>query len=476
MTTNHNKCFKGGIKNMKGFKFASTMVVMLVLALTVFSGAVSAVINNDFGLRTVRDPRDFVNHPLQPGVSGTPVNTNFQVDGLTINDENILARTSAGLLLNVQRGEALPIEVSLVGRNAGAEDVRIRAYIGGYEYGTIEDETDIFKIAPNGVYHKNLNLVVPEDIELGDNKYTLYIEVFDDDQSVTYKYQLRIEAQRHDVQTYDVIFNPPSNVKAGQPLFASVRVENLGDNIEESIKVTITIPELGLSTSEYVDQLVTEQDLSTDGIVYTKKDSVSTNDLMLLIPENAREGDYQAHVTVEYNRGHSKQESVQTLHVVGSKGASSPAVLSVDSQSQSVEAGKGAVYKISVANLAASAQTYTVEVSGVSSWASVRVDPQAQTVMAEKSADFNVYVSPNEGTQGLKSFSIAVKDANGNIVGEKAVSLTVSEASGADTLKRVLEVAFVILLVILVIVGLVVLVKRLGGEEPEESVEGKTYY
>ena len=466
---------------MKSFKFASTVMLLLLIALSTFSGLVSAQNyyggRSLFGSQTLPILRQTSSPTSQALTSTTP---SFQLDRVEIDGEDVTARTNQGFAIEVERGQTLPIDIFLLG-HANSYDVTLRAYIGGYEYGTLEDETPIFEVENGLSYHKKLNLVIPQDIRASD-EYNLYIEAFDETNSVRYSYKLKIQEKRHDVNTYDVILNPPSNVRAGQPLFASVRVENLGDNIEESIKVTISIPELGVSTSEYVDQLITENDLNQNRIVYARKDSASTNDLMLLIPENAKEGDYQVKTTVEYNRGHSKQESVQTIHIKGK--ASTPSIMDKDvvnfeSTTQSTELGKGAVYKLSIANLGTQAKTYTIELNGVSSWGTSRVDPQSQTVLAEKTADFTLYINPNEGTQtGTKTFTAVIKDDEGNSVSEKALNLTINSATedSKDTLKKVLEVAFVVLLIILVIVGLVVLVKRLGGDEPEETVEGKTYY
>ena len=415
------------------------------------------------------------------GLSGATSHS-FEVTSVEIDDHEIIIPSASFPTIHVERGQNLPVKVFFRGvRNT--EDVRLRAYIGGYEFGTIEDESDIFEVF-NGVSDsERVVLKIPKDIDASDN-YTLNVELFDDDTSQRYQFKLRVEESRHAVSVFDVILNPPTNVRAGQPLFASVRVENLGARTEESIKVTVSIPALGVAASEYVDMLITEEDvrdLRDQKIVFgTRRTSTSTNDLVLLIPEDAREGEYEVKTVVEYNRGHTKEESTQKIMVKGAR--QSPAapsvetVVNIDATAQSAEVGKGAVFKVSVANLGAEAKTFMVELAGTAGL-TTRVDPQTQTVAAEKTADFNVFVSPNEGAQpSARTFTVTVKDSQGSVVSEKALTLNVAAAEDSDTLKNVLEVAFIVLLIILVIVGLVVLVKKLGGEEPEEPVEGKTYY
>ena len=306
----------------------------------------------------------------------------------------------------------------------------------------------------------------------------LNVEVKDDDDFVLASFPVRIQEPRHSLNVFDVVFNPSDNVQAGQPLFTTVRVENLGDNTENSVKVTVAMPELGIETSEFVDKLATSQD-ENDDEDDNADDSATTNDLLLMIPANTAEGDYDVVVTLEYNRGHSTVEETYTMHVAsGSQFPLMPGVtttgivVNVDSQTQRVNEGQGAVFKFSVANLGTQPGMFTFEVVGLEDWATARVDPTSLVVQPDNTGEAFVYVAPKEGAEGIKMFTVKVMSGE-NVVAEKQLSVEVAKSAGASA-KTVFTWLFVVLLAILVILVVVVLVKR--GQKDETSIEGQTYY
>ena len=196
----------------------------------------------------------------------------------------------------VERESTAKLEIFLKG-NTTSDKVRVEAWIGGYEYGRIDDESEIFEVEPNVTYRKTLTLEIPEDLDANDD-YTLHVEVSDDDNNVEKEFKLRVQEIRHRLDVLDVLLSPGSNLEAGDNLFVTVRLENLGAKKEEDIKVTASIRDLGVSTSTYIDELTAEEDPDED-----EETSMSSDDLFLEIPEDAKEGLYKLDVVVEYNRG-----------------------------------------------------------------------------------------------------------------------------------------------------------------------------
>ncbi len=86
---------------------------------------------------------------------------------------------SEGDAVYVERGTSCGIEVYVKG-NEEVDNVRIKAWVGGYEYDDIEDRTDVFSVEPGVKYKKYLRLDFPEDMEASDD-YTLHVEAYDDD-------------------------------------------------------------------------------------------------------------------------------------------------------------------------------------------------------------------------------------------------------------------------------------------------------
>lgn len=399
---------------------------------------------------------------------------------------NVLADEFSPVFL--ERGEQVVVEVFFTGNPFGkcdsgddnpCYDTRVEAEIEGYEFGDVRDVVGPFEVEPGVSYRKVLTFVLPEDMPASDD-LDLNIEVKDDDDLVLVRFPVRIQEPRHSLSVFDVIFNPTNNVRAGQPLFTSVRVENLGDNVEPSIKVTVAIPELGIQTSEFVDRLLTQQDQNDDEDE-DGDDAATTNDLLLMIPEDAEEGAYDVVVTLEFNRGHSTSERTFTMNVLASEdeaatvlGVVSTGVsVSVDSQAQRVNQGQGGVFKFSVANLGNRAASFTFDVTGTEDWANTRVDPTSLVVQPDSTGDAFVYVAPKEGVEGMQMFTVKVMSGE-NVVAEKQLSLEVVKVPAKTSAKTVFAWVFVALLVILVILVIVVLVKRAGAKE--ESVEGQTYY
>lgn len=457
------------MKSLRLFAFAFLAVLMLVSSAAAAHdprGPLFGHFGDVFGGNAQANVPDFFIEKVE--VDGTP------------------AGTSGAIF--VERGSTVYVDVWVRGNNVfrncednnarSCYDVKVKAFIGGYEYGDVEGSAGPFEVEPGVRYHKTLRLVIPEDIDASDD-YTLRVEAYDDDQSTDdssstkVSYKLRLQEVRHSVSVFDVLFNPSTSVQAGQPLFATVRVENLGDNIEDSVKVTISIPALGVQAQEYVDELETNQNEREEDI----NDAATTNDLVLMVPESAKEGDYDVVVRLDYNRFHSFEEQKYKLHVVALPETKTigTAQVNVDSLGQKVSVGQGAVYKFTVANLASQAQTYTIEVVGTGDWAATRVDPMVLNVQPNSVGEANVYVSPKEGVVGGKNFTVRVKSGN-SLLGEKNLSLEVAPAvKGDDSVKKVLTIVFIVLLLVLVLLVVVLLIKKLT-EDKEEGVEGKTYY
>jgi len=377
----------------------------------------------------------------------------------------------------VERGSKVSVEIFFNGASDGtvAYDTKVKAWIGGYEYGDIESTTEIFQVLPGVQYKKVLILDIPEDLESSE-EYTLNIDIYDDDQILHREFTLVVEETRHLVNIYDATFNPSKVVKAGQPLFVSARLENLGDNAEDNIKVMVKIAGLGVQAEEYVDELTTWNAETED-----EDDAASSTDFTLMIPSDAKASEYTLDIIVEYNRGHNIAKKSFKINVVeGTKATLSEdnevnALVSAVTTSQAVQAGEGAVYKLNVANMGDAASVYTFNVKGTEGWGTYSVDPSALTIAGDSTGEANVYVSPSESTTtGMKTFTVDVL-SNGAVVGSATFNLDVANENGSST-KEVLLIVFLVLLAILVLLGIALVIKKLAGSKESENVEGQTYY
>ncbi|MEM4244989.1 MAG: hypothetical protein QXR60_02170, partial [Candidatus Nanoarchaeia archaeon] len=268
----------------------------------------------------------------------------------------------SGDIVYVERGQEVPVEVSFEALD-NYDDVRVKVWIGGYEYDDVKAVSKIFDIENGVSYKKTLYLEIPEDIDINDNggmdTYKLKVEVYNDDYSYEESYTLRIKEQRHKLAILDVILRPGSTVQAGQALFATVRVENLGDKKEEDIRVTVSIPELGISQRTYIDELTAHEEDNED-----EESSMSSEEIYLRIPADAKTGFYTVNVDVEYSRGHEKESVTGKIYVQGTAAEEEQpekekTVIGTDATTKVVKQGEEVAYKVMIANMGSKPQMYS---------------------------------------------------------------------------------------------------------------------
>ena len=141
----------------------------------------------------------------------------YDIAKVKVNDIEINENDANDIV--VERGESLDVEVWVNGQSNGqVKDVRVKAWVGGYEHGEISESTNVFKIENNGVYKKTLTLDLPNDLDADTNgnseKYTLYVEAFDKDNSERRAFDLKVDEKRHDLRVLDTIFRPGTTVNA----------------------------------------------------------------------------------------------------------------------------------------------------------------------------------------------------------------------------------------------------------------------
>lgn len=414
------------------------------------------------------------------------VSPDYDIEKVEVEDR--LVSTADTNYVVAERGETIEVAVWVIGQQTGGsvvDNVRVKAWVGGYEYGEVAEKSNAFKIEPSGTYKKSLFVEIPNDIDADNNGnsegYTLHVEVYDKNYSERTEYKLKIDEKRHDLRVQDIIFNPSRSVDAGERLFMTVRVENMGDKREEDVQVKISIPELGVEARDYIDKLTPEQQQEKNDDVENTNEIV----LMLPIPKTAKTGDYKAKLDIIYSRGHEVITEEYTIHVEGTAPiATAPeeTIISVDSIEKQVEAGKEIIYKFMLANFGETKKVYSAEVLGVGTWGSASVEPGFITVNGGETGELYIRVKANEDISGRNPFTVKIKES-GKVLKEinlaTEVKETIPKAREWKNLKEGLEIGFVILAILLVIIGLIIAFTRLRKgreEEPELGREQQTYY
>ncbi len=397
----------------------------------------------------------------------------LQVDYLKIDGEQLDPYNQSNYVLEVKRGEELPIRVR-VNALADVEDVQVTAGIFGYQYSQYETESviqtsNVFDLEADRTRSVDLDLEIPMNMDREDYKLRIFVT---DKNSVSYTMEYNLDVQGVEADDAVVIkeayLSPADEVLPGRALSALVKIKNMGDYDLDSVTLSVDVPELNIRDTETLDELEADEAETFEKII-------------LRFPSDAQAGVYDIVYTVKFDEYETTTHTstVTVLGDVESNSAQETTQVTIPT-SQSVEVqGNGAVYPITIANDANSDKTYAIAVSGMDAWGTYRIDPSASVVVpAQSTATAYMYVTADdEASVGEKYFQLSIDDGTES----KNIPLTASvveadSASGWDGLKKVLEIGLIVLVIVLIIVGLVVGFNKLKGSEDDEDDEDKTYY
>jgi len=386
---------------------------------------------------------------------------------------------SAGSVNDFEKNDEYEVRVRFES-DVDSSDVQVTAYLRGDKHDDIiSDITDSFEIKSGVTYTKKLTLDLP--LRMEQDEYELYVRIENRDASLDIKseeYDLKVRSSKNDVYIQDVDLSPANGVIAGRALLATVRVQNRGSTEEEDVKVTFSIPELGVAASDYIDELAEDGD---------KKDSKSTEELYLRIPSCVDEGTYEGIVEVKYDDGDEVTTQSIDVEVLADDtcGVSvaddeptttGKTIISIGPESQAVAKGAaGVVYPVTVTNAGKGTKTYTVSVTGAD-WGSFKVSPSnVITVGSGDTKSAYIYVSANDNAvAGEQVFGVAIKSGDKDLK-EVTLKANVVEGKSSISLKRALEIGLIVLVVILVILGLIIGFNKLKGDDDDKE-EGQSYY
>ena len=371
----------------------------------------------------------------------------------------------------IDRGDEYAVKVRITS-DVALSDVQIEAYIRGYDHDDrIEDITDVFDMKAGVRYTKELTLTFPQRMD--QDIYQLRVRVEGRGGETAYiDYDLEVDTGRHNLVIKDVVFSPEGSVKAGRALLASVRLKNYGEKDEEGIKIKVSVPDLGISASDYIDELEADE-------------STTSEEIYLRVPSCTAEGTYDVKVEVIYDDGDEKEVEMAEIKVISGEscevGASDSGLkptIAYDSSAQDVTT-EGAIYTLTMSNPTNSAKTITIGVNGVDVFGSARVSPSNVLILgAGETKTVYVYVTADKDTvSGQYSFSATVSGL-GTTAQEIAFTANVvgSVGLGLGSVKKALEVGLVVLVVVLVVLGLIIGFRKLNSDEDDMEEEGKTYY
>lgn len=404
-------------------------------------------------------------------VTGFASAVNLEVTSVEINNRNIYETSGSDHSNNYkyERGEELEIDVC-VKALAEVQDAQVEADIYGYRYSTkeqdkVSDVTSTFDLDEGDNDCFTLTLEVPDKMDV--DYYKLRITVADrDGLSFQKMFQLHIEGADRSaaVQIKDFSLDP-EEVIAGRAFTSMVKVKNIGDSDLDDLKITISVPELNIKASEYMDELEADE-------------SKTFEELLLRVPECTKAGEYDVEILVEFDEYEEtsttgtitvKKGDMCTANGVTPTGGQDLTTITVPS-SQELSRGTSVAYPIMIQNNMGTAKTYTLTISGATNWGTARIDPSAVVIVpAGQTKTVYLYVSANSNAElGDKIMSLTVDSGTESkqipLVAKIGGSASSTNLSGFRT---GLEIGLIVLVIILIIIGLVIAFNKMKDNKKE---------
>jgi uncharacterized membrane protein len=387
--------------------------------------------------------------------------TALPIGQITVDIDDITLNENAVNRLSLERGHNYDVRVRFTAE-ADLRDVQIRTFLSGYEFSDIDDihdKTPLFDVQNGVTYVKKLNLKFPNDIDEDDYKLRIIItDRFNEE--ITLNYNLKVDVPRNSLVIEDVIFSPSNSVRAGSALLAKVRVENRGQQDQNDVKVTVSIPQLSVSGTAYIEE------------VDSGDDEEETEEIFIRVPKCTPAGNYDVTIDVEYQQLHRKVSTKRTIAVLEDdtckEDKTAPTTIQIGSQTINVIAGQMATFPITLTNTGKKSQSFTINVQS-NEVASVTITPSNLVVVpAGQTQQVFVNAQVNEKASA-GAHQLAATIQNGDSTQQVNLNLMVTNSQVGT--KRIVEVVLIALVIILVVIAIVLGISYVRGKGQTE-----TYY
>ncbi len=349
------------------------------------------------------------------------------------------------------------------------DDVTVTAFISGYEFGGISDSIRLHRMDPGRALTRNLNIQLPQLME--DGEYRLRILVTDrNSETLVQEYDIAVGLDEHKLIISDMIFFEKDTFSPGESLYTVVRVRNMGDRDYDNARISVSVPELGIRTADFMNRI-------------DAGESRTSSELFMRIPSDAKPGTYDVIVDVDYHhtRTTSRTFSIEVEGAAKEEPEAPRTVVSAATEPQTAKVGSAAVYPITISNLGSASKTYTLSIESAGDWAEFRISPSNLILLeGHEARTVFLYATPNANAQDSNIFVLSIDDGKDKT--QVAFQTDVEHVEEDRTgFRRALEIGLIVLVVLLVVIGLIVAFTRLAARDEEDDDEEddettQTYY
>ncbi len=354
----------------------------------------------------------------------------------------------------LEAGETVPVRVYFTGKE-DIENVYVSIRLDGHP-STFQTSNEM--VVRNGsTYSVPFTLRLPSEVEFPEETFNLIVKVESQSNTNGHEKIIPLVLQRESNRLRILSAEMSNEVKAGKSLQIDVVLQNLGFEEAERNFVTARIPQLGISTTAFFDDLTPEDQNDPD-----KEDTIERR-LFLNVPANTPAGVYT--LEIEAYNSDASTETTRKIVVLGTKG-DSQVVSSTTSKTFAV--GEEQTYSLTLVNAGDTIQVYRL-VFDAPEGLTVTAEDTVVAVSAGSSKTVQVKVS--SAKEGTYSFGVSV-ESNGESISRESFTANVKGSSAQLNATVLLTVILAIIFVVLVVVLIVLLTRR-----PEKKEElGESYY
>lgn len=191
-------------------------------------------------------------------------------------------------------GETIPVVVKFTADD-DLRDLKVEVEAEGYKE-DVDAETVRFDVVDGSTYIKRLSLTLPntEDMDDDPESFTLHVKISDKED--TYEQDYTIVLQKDSYALGFLQVDAPYSASAGEVIALDVVVKNIGGRDSEDTFVTASIPELGISKKAYFGDVYANDNYDEDGDEDDDNEDARERRLYLVIPADAKSGDYEIQV------------------------------------------------------------------------------------------------------------------------------------------------------------------------------------
>ena len=403
--------------------------------------------------------------------AGAREELDISIDSVQV-ESNALAENENNFLI-IDKGEKkLNLKVRLTSLE-DIEDAHVDAVLAFENGDVVADATLTFDIAEGEKAVKELELPLISKFE--QNSFKLKVKVVDAEGDSEEKlYGLKISQKKFPFVISSISLMP-DNAEAGKNLIARLSFKNSGVVPLEGINAKVSIPELGISSTKFVDQ------------IKNRDNSEIREDFILKILDSTPTGTYTVRTEIisQFSGDNEVKEipvfilgkSEQGIQIVNDK-----LIINVPIVNQNIyNDGSEVIYPFILTNEGPDANSYTLLLDGAN-WADLRLsESNAFVVKPKESKTINIFASTQANTIGEQIFLVTIK-SNDKVLKQIPLKGNAIAAKGllSARLKNILGIVLIGIVIFLVAIGLFFGIKKLmekdSSEEIPDNAEREAYY